>query len=128
MTKVKLLDELIEQEILLRQSRARVAELRHQLGLALHDGAGQTPTAAPTPTPTTARRRPVSSAGRKRIAAAQRARWAKQKVDEALTTPITTPTQRKAVWTPARRRQAAERMRKTNAKLQSAKRKAAKAA
>jgi hypothetical protein len=79
--------------------------------------------------PTTpAKRHTMSPAGRQRIAAAQRARWAKKKVAESLTTPVTTtPVKRKASWTPAMGKAAADRMRKTNAKLQAARKKAAKA-
>jgi hypothetical protein len=115
---VQLMEELIEQEILLRQARDR-AVLRQQLGMAWRNGMEH----HAITTDTTPAKRTMSAAGRKRIAAAQQARWAKKRTDEALT--IAPTNNRKASWTLAMRKAQSDRMRKTQRKLQTARKAAA---
>lgn len=93
----QLLEALIDLEIQRRQLAERAATLREQLGLA-----GATPQ----------RKRHLSAAGRARIAAAQRKRWAAKKAPAA-----PKPARKKVVWTPAMRKKAAERMRRLNKEM-----------
>ncbi len=118
----QLLNELVECEIQRRQLEQRAAALREHLGLS------------------NTQSRHISAAGRERIAAAQRARWAaaKEKKAERRGTPQSAalkkrwaafhagtgprpgakepprPERKKVKWTPAMRKAAAERMRRVN--------------
>jgi hypothetical protein len=61
-----------------RSDRAKIAEIRHELG-----GKGSAVTKADGPTPATVPKKPVlSAAARRRIAAAQRKRWAAVKASK----------------------------------------------
>jgi hypothetical protein len=131
----QLLNELVECEIQRRQLEQRAAALREDLGLS------------------NTRSRHISAAGRERIAAAQRARWAAAngKKAEHRATPQSAAlkkrwaafhagtgprpgtkeapmsARKKVKWTPAMRKVAAERMRRVNKEM-AKKRGAAKAA